>query len=155
MLQLFVSVNGSLAHSSAHLQKSTNLMNQMIVFLMTAPITTKQGVSTTFHQHFVKSDESQRLNSDQCEDQSQQSPTSSPSRSSKQFWWPVFIENNRAEAHLFLKTADAYLQLCAESVRPIKSCSRRGRRNCYFFFKGIFGSPHQMGKILGKTFEGE
>lgn len=64
MLQLFVSVNGSLAHSSAHLQKSTHLMNQMIVFLMTAQITSKKGESTTFHQHFVKSDESHRLNSD-------------------------------------------------------------------------------------------
>lgn len=38
MLQLFVQVNGQLERASSHIRLSTQLMNQMIVFLMTVPI---------------------------------------------------------------------------------------------------------------------
>jgi len=54
-----------------------------------------------------------------------------------------------------MKTANKFLKLCEVAVRPLKSCNKRGRANCWILFKGMFGSPKQMGLILAKTFDGE
>jgi len=37
---------------------------------------------------------------------------------------------------------------------PVPLCSSRRRTSCFCCFRQIFGSPKQMGMILGKTFQG-
>jgi len=122
-------------------------MNQMIVFLMTVPLKCNNApdYETTFHLHFLKNDEQTRFEVDQSQDD----------RPQKAYYWPLISDSHQSEVAQFLKSAEEYLRLCEESVRPIRTCNKRGRSNCMIFFKGIFGRPSQMGHILAKTFDGE
>lgn len=126
----------------------------MIVFLMTVPIKCKNSPSytTTFHLHFVKSDESTRHEFDA--DQGERPPEASD-REPKRFHWPLICDSHKSEVAQFMRSAQDYLKMCEESVRPVRTCNKRGRTNCWIFFRGLFGAPKQMGHILAKTFDGE
>ena len=92
MLQLFVSVNSQLKNPSSFMRESTQLMNQMIVFIMTVPIVCNNAPDypTTLHYHFVKCDEATRLESDFMSSQDSE-------RNSKTYNWPYFKDTSRAE----------------------------------------------------------
>jgi hypothetical protein len=113
----------------------------MIVFLMTTPIRCYNTPSeSTFYLHFVQKDDTVKVEHDSYEPLDSQNTD----RSSKGLFWPVIVETRTGEAKQFLKAAHKYLALCEESVRPVrtlKCCNRRGRSNCYLFFRGLFGQP--------------
>lgn len=143
-----MAVNANFERPSAIVRQSSELMTKMIVFLMSTPIKCYNSTQTsTLHMHFVQSNDEQKIENDQC--------VESGSGGKMSFYWPIILKEHHSEAETFIKTAQKFLDLCEESVRPIRCCNRRGRSNWYVFYKGMFGHPRQMGQILAKTFDGE